>query len=283
MRFRCVDAEKAYPVAMKCRLLGVSRAGYYAWKHRPESERSQRDRQLSTMIDAIYAKSRRTYGSPRITAELRASGEPVARKRVARLMRSNGLVARRRRRFVRTTDSKHLATVPANLLNRRFSPSVKAWVADITYVSTTEGWLFLSVVLDLPTRAVVGWAMGPKLDGALALDALRMALSRCPSPTLHHSDRGSQYASVEYQSLLAAHGIQRSMSRPGECWDNAVAESFFSTLKTECTRQRLFLTRQAARSAVFGYIEGFYNRTRRHSTLGYRSPAECAIEKVVAK
>jgi putative transposase len=274
VKFRCVDAEKAYPVEMMCRLLGVSRAGYYAWRHRRPSRRVERDQALSARIRSVFTESRRTYGSPRVTAELRASGEQVARKRVARLMRMEGLVARRRRRYVRTTDSRHDAPVPSNALDRRFSTETNAWVADITYLSTFEGWVYLAVVLDLRTRAVVGWSMTQALDEGLALKALRMALDRHKAPQLHHSDRGAQYASLEYETLLAAHGFRRSMSRPGNCWDNAVAESFFSTLKTECTRGRRFVTRQAAKSTVFGYIEGFYNSRRRHSSLGYRSPAE---------
>jgi transposase InsO family protein len=229
-------------------------------------------------VAAIHAESRGRYGSPRVHAELHQRGQRIARKRVARLMRTAGLRARVRRRFRCTTDSKHAMAIKGNLLARRFAVSTPnaGWVSDITYLWTLQGWLYLAVVLDLFSRRVVGWSLSERLERGLALDALGMALKgRQPAGAmLHHSDRGSQYASHEYQQLLAAHGILSSMSRSGNCWDNAVAESFFATLKIELVYQTQWRTRQEARSALFEYIELFYNRQRRHSTLGYLSPSE---------
>ena len=285
MRFACIDAEKAnFPIEMMCRLLRVSRAGFYAWRRRPESRHAERDRELSKRILTIFDVTRETYGSPRITAELRASGEPVGRKRVARLMRMGGLYARRRTRHVQTTDSNHQEAVAPNLLARRFPVGGRrrVWAADITYLPTAQGWLYLAVVLDLRSRAVIGWAMETKVDTELTACALKMALGRSKAPQLHHSDRGAQYASLDYQALLAEHGITCSMSRKGDCWDNAAVESFFSTLKTECLRNQVFPSRREARAEVFRYIEAFYNRLRRHSSLGYRSPAEYEREVLKA-
>ncbi|MFP2962870.1 IS3 family transposase, partial [Myxococcus sp. 1LA] len=223
-------------------------------------------------------KSRGTYGSPRVHAELRAKGRRVSRKRVARLMGQQGLAARRTRRFVHTTDSRHTQPVASNVLARDFSADApnRTWVTDITYVWTRQGWLYLAVVLDLFSRLVVGWAMGEFIDRHLVLGALDMALKRRRPPRglLHHSDRGSQYSSEDYQRALASRGIECSMSRKGNCWDNAVAESFFSTLKMELVHDADFATRDQARAALFEYIEVFYNRQRRHSTLGYVSPVE---------
>lgn len=279
MRFSFIATEKAwYPVALMCRVLQVSRSGYYAWCKRPAAERRRQDQRLALEVAAIHAESRGRYGSPRVHAELRQRGQRIARKRVARLMRTAGLRARERRRFRCTTDSKHAMAIKGNLLARRFAMSApnRGWVSDITYLWTLEGWLYLAVVLDLFSRRVVGWALSERLERGLALDALGMALKgRQPSSAmLHHSDRGSQYASQEYQQLLAAHGILSSMSRVGNCWDNAVAESFFATLKLELVYQTRWATRAEARSAVFEYIELFYNRQRRHSALGYLCPSE---------
>ena len=274
-------ARGAYPVRLMCRLLGVSAAGFYAAQRRRPSARAQRDQALRLQVRAVHKKSRRTYGAPRVHAELRTKGEPVARKRVARLMREDGLVGRRPRRRVRTTDSQHAQPVAPNVLNRQFGVARVAgpdrvWVSDLTYVPTHEGWLYLAIVLELASRRVVGWAMRETLDADLALAALRMALAdRRPTPgLLHHSDRGSQYACGEYRTLLAAHGIVASMSKRGDCWDNAVAESFFATLETELILEADWPTRDAARQAIFAYIETWYNRERRHSSLGYRSPVE---------
>ena len=225
---------------------------------------------------AIYTQSRGRYGSPRVHAELRHSGERTARKRVARLMQNQGLRARPRRRYRCTTDSGHTMPIAGNVLARRFAvarPNT-TWVTDITYLWTVEGWLYLAVILDLFSRQVVGWSMSASLECQLALDVLKMALAhRQPARGLiHHSDRGVQYASQQYQQLLAQHGIIGSMSRKGNCWDNAVAESFFATLKKELAQQTRWSTRVQARSEIFQYIELFYNRSRRHSALGYLCP-----------
>jgi putative transposase len=279
VRFSFIATEKAwYPVALMCRVLHVSRSGYYAWCQRPAAERSREDQRLTLAVAAIHAESRGRYGSPRVHAELRERGQRIARKRVARLMRTAGLCARMRRRFRRTTDSRHAMPIKGNLLARRFAVSApnRGWVSDITYLWTFEGWLYLAVVLDLFSRRVVGWSLSQRLERGLVLDALGMALERRQPAggMVHHSDRGSQYASQEYQQLLAAHGILSSMSRRGNCWDNAVAESFFATLKIELAYETQWRTREDARHALFEYVELFYNRQRRHSTLGYLCPDE---------
>ncbi len=277
MKFAFIAGEKAaFPVTVLCRTLAVSRAGFYAAQARPPAARARADAQLAVEIAAIHGESRQRYGSPRVHAELRARGQGVSRKRVARLMRHRGLAARRRRRFRVTTDSRHAFPVAANVLARQFAAPAPdtVWVTDITYIPTGEGWLYLAVILDLCSRGIVGWAMSERITRQLPLDALGMALGRRrPSPgLLHHSDRGSQYASGDYQTHLARHGFVGSMSRRGDCWDNAVAESFFATLKVELVHDALWPTRAAARGAVFEYIEVFYNRQRRHSSLGFLSP-----------
>jgi transposase InsO family protein len=268
-----------------CRVLAVSRAGFYATQRRAPSARAQRDQALRLKVREVHRKSRRRYGAPRVHAELQAQGEAVAKKRVARLMQEDGLVGRRPRRFVRTTDSRHADPVAPNVLDRQFGVAQvvgpdRVWVSDITYVPTREGWLFLAIVLELASRRVIGWAMRETLDAELALAALRMALAdRRPGPgLLHHSDRGSQYTGGAYQELLAAHGIVASMSKKGDCWDNAVAESFFATLEVELILEADWDTRDAARQAIFAYIETWYNRERRHSSLGYRSPVAYEAE-----
>ncbi len=287
MRFSFIATEKAwYPVALMCRVLHVSRSGYYAWCKRPAAERRRQDQRLTLEVAAIHAESRGRYGSPRVHAELRDRGQRIARKRVARLMRTAGLRARVRRRFRCTTDSKHGMPIKGNLLARRFAMSTPnaGWVSDITYLWTFEGWLYLAIVLDLFSRRVVGWALSERLERGVALDALGMALKgrRPAGGMLHHSDRGSQYASQEYQQLLAAHGILSSMSRSGNCWDNAVAESFFATLKLELVYETQWRTREEARSALFEYLELFYNRQRRHSALGYLSPNQFEQRHVIS-
>ena len=279
MRFAFIATEKAcYPVALMCRVLQVSRSGYYAWCERPAAPRTLTDQILALEVTTIHRESRGRYGSPRVHAELRERGQRTGRKRVARLMRAAGLRARERRRFRCTTDSGHGMAIKGNLLARRFAVPApnSGWVTDITYLWTLEGWLYLAVILDLFSRRVVGWALSERLERGLALNALKMALQdrQPPQGLLHHSDRGSQYASSEYQQLLAAHGLLSSMSRKGNCWDNAVAESFFATLKIELGYQRHWHTRTQARSEIFEYIELFYNRQRRHSALGYLSPDE---------
>jgi transposase InsO family protein len=261
-----------------CQVLKVSRAGYYAWSKRPASQHLQEDQRLGLEVAAIYRQSRGRYGSPRVHAELRERGRRTGRKRVARLMQTAGLRAREHRRFRCTTDSRHGMTIRQNLLDRRFTmPTLnRGWVTDITYVWTLEGWLYLAVILDLFSRRVVGWSLSERLERSVALDALKMALQdrQPPQGLLHHSDRGSQYASHEYQQLLAVHGIQSSMSRKGNCWDNAVAESFFATLKVELVHRSRWSSRTQARNELFEYIELFYNRQRRHSALGYLCPNE---------
>lgn len=278
MRFATIDAEKAaYPVTVLCETLEVSTSGFYAWLSRGKSSRERANEELTERIVQIHRESRGSYGCPRIQIELRYQGQRVSRKRVARLMRKQGIRVRRRRRWVpKTTDSNHSLPVAPNLLDRQFQQSApdQAWVGDITYVRTDEGWLYLANMLDLYSRKVVGWAMSDKIDRHLVLSALNMAVhNRKPAAGLiHHTDRGSQYASIDYCKALQKHGMIPSMSRKGNCWDNAVAESFFSTLKTELSGG--YRTREEARRAIFEYIEMFYNRKRRHSSIGYLTPVE---------
>jgi putative transposase len=261
-----------------CRVLEVSRQGFYAWCQRRASRHRLDDDRLAARIKAIHAGSRGRYGSPRVHAQLRREGARVGKKRVERLMREQGLEARRKRKFRRTTDSNHDLPVAPNVLERDFDTDGpnQVWVTDITYVSTLEGWLYLAAILDLFSRRVVGWAMSTSLDRGLALDALHMALQgrQPPAGLVHHSDRGCQYASHDYRRLLDAHGIVCSMSRKGDCWDNAVAESFFGGLKSELVNAADFATRAEARTAIFEYIEVFHNRQRLHSSLGYLTPVE---------
>lgn len=269
--------KRTYPIAQLCLALGVSRSGFYAWRKHQPSRRAQEDARLSSSILQIHARSRHTYGSPRIRAELREAGEAIGRRRVARLMRQKGICGRcRRRRGPQTTDSDHHQPVAPNLLMDRAAASRmnEVWVTDITYIPTDEGWLYLAGILDLYSRKIVGWSVSATLATKLCLDALAMALrARRPSKGLiHHSDRGVQYASHEYRQALHAAGLAPSMSRRANCYDNAFAESFWSTLKTECLHRAHFQTRADAALAVFDFIECFYNRHRRHSSLGYRSP-----------
>ena len=277
-RFRFIDAEKAhFPITLLCRTLQVSRAGYYAWKQRSPSARATADAQLTKQITVVHAHSRGTYGAPRVQAHLKAMGQPVARKRVARLMRHAGLAGTHRRRRVRTTMADPTATPAPNVVNRQFQADApnQLWVGDITYVPTAEGWLYLAVLLDVYSRRVVGWAMAEHLRADLALDALEMALrQRRPlrGALVHHTDRGCQYTAAGYQARLADYGITVSMSRTGDCFDNALAESFFGSFKSELVGAAHWLTRRAARSAIFDWLEVFYNRQRLHSALGYRSP-----------
>lgn len=277
MKFAFISAEKVrYSVSLLCSVLEVSRSGYYAWCARPPSQRALSDAELAEDIRDIHDASKQRYGSPRIHEELAANDTRVGRKRVARLMKENGLSARIKRRFVKTTDSKHDFPVAPNLLQRDFTADApnEVWVGDITYLDTCEGWLYLAVLIDLHSRRVVGWAMSERIDTALAMSALNMALARRNPPRglIHHTDRGCQYASHEYRRLLRSIGAECSMSRKGDCWDNAVAESFFASLRKELTNRVVFLSRDAARSNVFEYIEAFYNRVRRHSTINYKSP-----------
>jgi len=273
-----VAAEKAhYPVTLLCRCVAVSRPGFYAWQRRPPSARAQADRRLAIEVAAAHAESRRTYGSPRVHRALRAQGRRVSRKRVARVMREQGLCGQQRRRFVRTTDSQHAFPIATNVVNQGFDvPTLNTlWAGDITYLATREGWLYLAVLLDLCSRRVIGYAMSDHLTRTLVLQPLRTALSRRAGRTAltHHSDRGSQYASHEYRAVLAQEQIVCSMSRAGNCWDNAVVESFFGTLKTELAEHE-WPTRTAATAAIIDYIDAFYNSRRRHSSLNYLSPVE---------
>ena len=272
------DHEARFPVRVMCRALTVSPAGYYAWAARPESRRRAANQRLVAKIRVLHAASRRTYGSPRVHAALQAEGQQVGKHRVARLMRASAIRVKTVKKWRATTDSAHAHPVAPNTLNRQFAVAApnRVWAGDITYVWTAEGWLYLAVVLDLYSRMAIAWAMGSRLTETLATEALTMALGRRqPSAgLLHHSDRGSQYAALLYRELLARHGITVSMSRRANCWDNAVVESFFHTLKTELVFHRRYATRDEAKQDIFEWLEVFYNRTRRHSTLGYRSPAE---------
>lgn len=279
-RFRFIDAEKAaYPIALLCRALRVSRAGFYAWRSRPPSCRSRADAELTTTIRGVHAGSRGTYGAPRVQAELvDTHGVRCGRKRVARLMRAAGLVGCHRRRRVRTTR-RDPGTAPApDLVRRAFSADApdQLWVADITYLPTWQGFLYLAVVLDACTRRVVGWAMADHLRAELVVGALEMALwNRRPAAGLvFHSDRGSQYTSLAFGQRCRRAGIVPSMGSAGDCYDNALAESFFATLECELIRRRRWRSHAEARLAVFDFVEGFYNTRRRHSALGYLSPAQ---------
>ena len=259
-----------------CHVLGVSVGGFYAWRKRPKSSREREDGELTEKIVAIFQAHRGVYGSPRIHAVLAEQGIHIGRKRVVRLMQQVRLSAHCRTHRVVTTKANPKAKVAENVLDRQFEadhPNQK-WVADVTYVATASGWLYLAVVLDLFSRRIVGWAMAATFDSELVEQALSMALTRRKpgAGLLHHSDRGCQYTSEAYQSFLKQHGIQVSMSRNGNCWDNAVMERFFGTLKRECTSREHFKTHEEARTAIFEYIEAFYNRVRKHSTLGYLSP-----------
>jgi putative transposase len=287
MRFAFILAHAAeHHITTMCQVLRVSTAGFYAWTTRAPSTRAITDDELATEIREIHEMSRGTYGSPRTKEELKGRGKRHGAKRVARIMRTEGIRAKQRRRFRVTTDSAHAHPIAPNQLNREFAveqvgASNRVWVGDITYLSTREGWLYLAIVLDLGSRRVIGWAMRHTLEGALTRDALTMALTgRQPAPgVLHHTDRGSQYAAGDYRALLQTHAMECSMSRVGDCWDNAVAESFFATLKRELADDADWATRDDARSAVFEYIEVWYNRQRRHSSLGYLSPAAYELQQ----
>jgi len=279
MRYEFVqDNQGQYAVTSLCRSLELNRSGYYAWRDRPASRRSHENRRLVSEMRLIHREYDRRYGSPRMAEELRSRGLSCGENRVARLMREAGIRAKAPRRFRVTTNSTHRLPVAPNVLDREFSVSQpnRVWASDITYIWTSEGWLYLAVILDLNSRQVVGWSTGSRIDTDLTLLALERALRRrqLVTPPLHHSDRGIQYASERYRKVLADNGIVCSMSRKGNCWDNAVVESFFASLKKELVHGRRFETRQSAQRALFEYIEIFYNRVRRHSTLGQRSPAE---------
>jgi putative transposase len=286
VKFVFIAAEKAlYPVRLLCELLEVSRSGYYAWIDRPAPRKKIADAQLVVEIKGALVRGRGAYGSPRVHRELRAHGIHVSKKRIERLMRENGLVARQKRRFVHTTDSRHGYPIAPNVLDRNFDVQAanQAWVGDVTYIPTGEGWLYLAVLLDLFSRRVVGWATSATNDRDLALQALEQALrTRRPKRGLvHHTDRGSPYASDDYRSALDARGIIASMSRTGDCYDNAVAESFFATLKAEHVDHEDFATRAMGTASIGDYVERFYNTARRHSHLGYVSPIEFELKSQV--
>lgn len=268
-----------FEVRLMCKTLEVSRSGFYSWLGRGESDRACEDRRLTTLIHGIFDESRGIYGVPRVHQTLQQRGQRCSRKRVARLMGRAGLRSKTKRRFrVKTTDSKHGHPIAPDRLGQDFTARAanQVWVSDITYLATDEGWLYLASTMDLFSRRIVGWSMSSTLHATIVVDALRMAIDqRLPSAGLvHHSDRGVQYASAEFRAVLAAHGLVASMSRKGNCYDNAAKESFFHTLKTELANHEHYRTRDEARASVFDYIEAFYNRQRIHSTLGYLSPSD---------
>jgi len=285
VKFEFIRAEKAnFPIELLCSVLDVSRSGYYAWLDRGQSKRSQTNAALLTEVRAIHSQSRGAYGAPRVHRELRRRGFRVNRKRVERLMRQDGLRGRKKRRYKVTTLSTHELKRFENKLNREFKVEQlnQVWAGDITYLWTTEGWLYLAVVLDLCSRRVIGWALDKHMQEELVVRALEMGLKSRPAPRLFHSDQGSQYASDAFQKLLRKHNIEPSMSRRGNCWDNAVVESFFDSMKTELADLSLALTADRTKTSVFWYLEVFYNRQRLHSTLGYKPPVELEEDLLAA-
>lgn len=286
MRFGFVrDHREAFRVRLMCRVLDVSHGGFYAWLGRDEAERDREDARLGLLIRGIYDDHRFVYGAPRIHKVLQRSGEACGRKRVAKIMRRLGLRSKATRRFrIQTTNSKHGHPIAPDLVKRNFTAAGpnRVWVSDITYIGTDEGWLYLAVIMDLFSRRIVGWSMGSTMEVSLVTAALHMAVeSRLPAPgCIFHSDRGSQYACAEFRAELDAGGFIASMSRRGNCYDNAAAESLHHSLKTECVLLHDYTTRDEARASVFDYIEIFYNRQRLHSSIGYRSPAEFELARV---
>jgi len=281
MRYRFIDDHRGvWPIAVQCDVLEVARSGYYAWRKRPPSVQAQLRAELTNRIQAIRAwKNHDVYGAPRIHKELVAQGHACNRKTVAKCMKQAGIQAKTVKKFrVITTDSNHSHPVAENIVDRNFTPSAKnqTWTSDITYIRTDEGWLYLAAVEDLFSRKIVGWSMSDRIDSRLVVDALEMAIQReLPGQGLvAHSDRGVQYASEHYQTLLRKHAVTCSMSRKGNCWDNAPMESFFATLKKELVHHERYQSQQEARQSLFEYIEIFYNRVRRHSSLGYLSPLQ---------
>jgi putative transposase len=272
------EHQQTWPVTLMCQVFSVSTSGFYAWLARPQSKQELRREAILAEIRAVHAQFKARYGSPRIHKELEARNVPCSVNTVAKLMHDNDIHAKTKRKFRNTTDSRHTRPVADNLLDRQFNPSKlnEVWLGDITYIWTREGWLYLAVVEDLFSRMVVGWSMAEHMESRLVVDALEMAIARrLPEEgLLAHSDRGSQYASEHYQTVLLKHGIECSMSGKGQCWDNAPMESFFASLKKELVHDEDYHTRQQARSSIFEYIEPFYNHKRRHSALGYLSPVE---------
>jgi len=285
MRYRCIHRRRSqYPVTMMCRVLKASKSGYYAWRARPESERAKQDRELTRVIRRVHAESKQVYGRPRVTAELKDEGYDCGERKVGRLMREAGLRGCPQRRFKVTTQSDPSHAVAKNLLKQDFRAQRpnQRWAADITYISTQRGWLYLAVVMDLYSRRIIGWSMDRWISRHLVMDALSMAIDqRQPEGDLiHHSDRGSQYTSDDFRDELKKHDIQCSMSGRGNCYDNAVVESFFGILKRERVNRVRYRNRDEARADIFDYIECFYNRKRRHGYLGNISPA--AFEEMTA-
>ena len=286
MKYAAIHAQReTYSTRMMCRVLGVSRSGYYGWRDRPESARARRHRELTEKIRHFHRASRKTYGSPRIHTDLVESGERVGENTVALLMQRAGVVPKTVRKFRVTTDSRKTVAAP-NRLEQQFTAAEpnQRWVSDITFIPTHAGWLYLAVIIDLYSRAVIGWAMDKRMKGELVTDALKMALMRREvlNPLLLHSDQGSQYAAAEYRAILAENAIECSMSRKGHCWDNAVAESFFHTLKTELVHHEDYRSRDEAKVSIFEYIEVFYNRQRRHSHLGQMAPTAFEAAQLAA-
>jgi putative transposase len=280
------EHKQQWPVTLMCQVFSVSTSGFYAWLARPQSAQEQRREAILAEIRAIHAEVKARYGSPRIYKELTARDVACSVNTVAKLMHDNDIRAKTARKFRNTTDSKHTRPVADNLLDRQFNPSNpnEVWLGDITYIWTREGWLYLAAVEDLYSRMLVGWSMADHMESRLVVDALEMAVARrLPEEgLLAHTDRGSQYASAHYQTLLLEHGIECSMSGKGQCWDNAPMESFFGTLKKELVHDEDYHTREQARSSIFEYIEVFYNPKRRHSALGYLSPVEFEQSKAAA-
>ena len=278
--------RSTHGVQKMCLVIGASRSGYYRWKKQPQSKRQKDNEKILMEIRESHKNSRRAYGSPRITEDLQAKGTKCSENRVARLMKIHGIVGKATKKYKVTTNSKHTLPVAENLLKQNFEAAKPntVWISDITYVPTLEGWLYLVVILDLFSRQVVGWAMSDRLTSGFVVKALYQAIGRRhpASGCIFHSDRGIQYASTDFRDVLRAYGFIQSMSRKGNCYDNAVAESFFHTLKTEHVYDYRYETRAEARQSIFEYIEMFYNRQRRHSALGYRSPVLFELEAMVA-
>lgn len=278
--------RSSHGVQKMCRVIGASRSGYYRWKRQPQSKRQEEDEKMLMQIRESHKNSLKTYGSPRITDELRAKGVKCGRNRVARLMRLHGIVAKTAKKFKVTTNSRHSLPVAGNLLKQNFvaeKPNM-VWVSDITYIATLKGWLYLTVILDIYSRQVVGWAMSDRLASDFVIKALNQAIGRRKPGTgcIFHSDRGVQYASADFRDVLKKHSFIQSMSRKGNCYDNAVAESFFHTLKVEHVYDYRYETRAEAAQSIFEYIEMFYNRKRKHSALGYLSPVSFELQTMAA-
>lgn len=287
MKYAFIAAQNvAYSVAVMCEVLGVSRSGYYAWRSQPETARERRDADLLPRVKAAFAEHQGRYGSPRVANVVGSKDAPVNVKRIARVMRENGLVARPKKRFIATTDSNHEDPIAPNLLQRDFTADApnRVWTTDVTAIWTHAGWLFLAAIIDLFSRRIVGWATSTSNDQFLALEALHFAITaRAPhSGLVHHSDRGSPYASRDYRAALAANGMLASMSRRGDCWDNAVSESFFSTLKTEALRHHVPADHAAGRRILREYIDDYYNTKRHHSYLDYETPIEFELKKAIS-